>query len=94
MTPQHNSLILFEVTPESYHQVAEVFAASKQRVSISGWFYGPVPDTDRAVTLQSETVQMSNTGLSPISINNVYLKRQSMKAMQSVFMQEAAIELQ
>jgi len=37
--PTFNSLILFRVTPLSFHQVAEV-VADKERYTITGWFHG------------------------------------------------------
>jgi Rps23 Pro-64 3,4-dihydroxylase Tpa1-like proline 4-hydroxylase len=37
--PAWNNFLFFEVTPTSFHQVAEVLS-SKQRLSISGWFHG------------------------------------------------------
>jgi len=37
--PTWNNFLFFEVTPTSFHQVAEVLS-SKQRLSISGWFHG------------------------------------------------------
>lgn len=37
--PVWNNFLFFEVTPTSFHQVAEVLS-SKQRMSISGWFHG------------------------------------------------------
>ncbi|KCV70737.1 hypothetical protein H696_03088 [Fonticula alba] len=37
--PKWGSFALFEVTPDSHHQVAEVLTASKERISISGWFH-------------------------------------------------------
>lgn len=42
LIPEYNSLIFFEVTDNSYHQVAEVVSPDKSRWSISGWFHGPI----------------------------------------------------
>jgi len=36
--PCYNTLLLFTVSPTSFHQVQEVIKA--QRLSLSGWFYG------------------------------------------------------
>jgi len=38
-TPRFNTLILFKVSPRSFHQVREVIT-DKQRISIGGWFHG------------------------------------------------------
>ncbi|XP_053305285.1 prolyl 3-hydroxylase OGFOD1 [Spea bombifrons] len=41
LIPQWNSLVFFEVSPVSFHQVSEVLCEGKCRLSVSGWFYGP-----------------------------------------------------
>ena len=41
LLPTRNSLVLFEVTAESFHQVSEVLSADKTRLSVNGWFRGP-----------------------------------------------------
>lgn len=51
LVPAFNTFTFFEVSPVSFHQVAEVLAADKERLSISGWFYGapfdrPAPPPD------------------------------------------------
>ncbi|XP_056612992.1 prolyl 3-hydroxylase OGFOD1 [Triplophysa dalaica] len=40
LLPRWNSLVFFEVSPVSFHQVAEVLAEGKCRLSLSGWFHG------------------------------------------------------
>jgi len=40
IVPTMNTLACFEVTPKSFHQVAEVIAKEKTRLSIGGWFHG------------------------------------------------------
>ena len=37
-----NSLLFFEVSDRSFHQVAEVLSKSKTRYSINGWFHGEI----------------------------------------------------
>uniref|UniRef100_A0A6Q2YU18 Prolyl 3-hydroxylase OGFOD1 n=1 Tax=Esox lucius TaxID=8010 RepID=A0A6Q2YU18_ESOLU len=41
LVPSWNTLVLFEVSPTSFHQVAEVLSEDKCRLSLSGWFHGP-----------------------------------------------------
>ncbi|XP_072488390.1 prolyl 3-hydroxylase OGFOD1 isoform X1 [Notamacropus eugenii] len=41
LVPSWNTLVFFEVSPVSYHQVSEVLSEGKCRLSISGWFHGP-----------------------------------------------------
>ena len=40
LVPSRNSFVFFEVTPKSFHQVAEVLTRDKTRLSIGGWFHG------------------------------------------------------
>ncbi|CAF1381420.1 unnamed protein product, partial [Didymodactylos carnosus] len=42
LIPKHNRLTFFEVSDKSYHQVAEVLNEMDTRLSINGWFHGPV----------------------------------------------------
>ena len=37
--PKWNSFVIFEVSPDSFHQVAEV-NTNNPRLSIAGWFHG------------------------------------------------------
>lgn len=39
--PRFNSFAFFEVSPVSFHQVAEVLSEDKVRLSVGGWFHGP-----------------------------------------------------
>ncbi|XP_068172031.1 prolyl 3-hydroxylase OGFOD1 [Antennarius striatus] len=41
LVPSLNTLVLFEVSPVSFHQVSEVLTQDKHRLSLSGWFHGP-----------------------------------------------------
>ncbi|XP_036296267.1 prolyl 3-hydroxylase OGFOD1 isoform X1 [Pipistrellus kuhlii] len=40
LIPSWNTLVFFEVSPVSFHQVSEVLSEEKSRLSISGWFHG------------------------------------------------------
>ncbi|XP_053808469.1 prolyl 3-hydroxylase OGFOD1 [Vidua macroura] len=40
LVPSWNTLVFFEVSPVSFHQVSEV-VSQKCRLSVSGWFHGP-----------------------------------------------------
>uniref|UniRef100_A0A3B4ZWQ3 Prolyl 3-hydroxylase OGFOD1 n=1 Tax=Stegastes partitus TaxID=144197 RepID=A0A3B4ZWQ3_9TELE len=44
LVPSWNTLVLFEVSPVSFHQVSEVLSQDKCRLSLSGWFHGPSLD--------------------------------------------------
>ncbi|KAM3877385.1 prolyl 3-hydroxylase OGFOD1 [Diretmus argenteus] len=41
LVPSWNTLVLFEVSPVSFHQVSEILSEDKCRLSLSGWFHGP-----------------------------------------------------
>lgn len=41
LVPRSNTLVFFEVTPVSFHQVAEIVSEDKVRLSVGGWFHGP-----------------------------------------------------
>nr|XP_046241942.1 prolyl 3-hydroxylase OGFOD1 isoform X2 [Scatophagus argus] len=41
LVPSSNTLVLFEVSPVSFHQVSEILTEDKCRLSLSGWFHGP-----------------------------------------------------
>ncbi|XP_075289899.1 prolyl 3-hydroxylase OGFOD1 [Opisthocomus hoazin] len=41
LLPSWNTLVFFEVSPVSFHQVSEVLSEEKCRLSVSGWFHGP-----------------------------------------------------
>ncbi|XP_058256622.1 prolyl 3-hydroxylase OGFOD1 isoform X2 [Hemibagrus wyckioides] len=41
LLPCWNTLLFFEVSPVSFHQVSEVLTDEKCRLSLSGWFHGP-----------------------------------------------------
>lgn len=41
LVPSLNTLVLFEVSPVSFHQVSEILTQDKCRLSLSGWFHGP-----------------------------------------------------
>ncbi|CAN2389529.1 2-oxoglutarate and iron-dependent oxygenase [Pristimantis euphronides] len=40
LVPSWNTLVFFEVSPVSFHQVSEVLSEEKCRLSVSGWFHG------------------------------------------------------
>ncbi|XP_066569624.1 prolyl 3-hydroxylase OGFOD1 [Amia ocellicauda] len=40
LVPSWNTLVFFEVSPVSFHQVSEVISEDKCRLSVSGWFHG------------------------------------------------------
>ena len=39
VVPKFNSIVIFKVTPESWHQVSEILS-DVQRFSLTGWYHG------------------------------------------------------
>lgn len=56
LVPEYNSLVFFEVTENSFHQVAEVTSPDKCRWSINGWFHGPLIEKARPQRPNFDTV--------------------------------------
>ncbi|XP_078354565.1 prolyl 3-hydroxylase OGFOD1-like isoform X2 [Oculina patagonica] len=97
LVPQRNSLVFFEVTPVSFHQVSEVLSLNKTRLSISGWFHGD--NIDRPVPYQEPHPK----SLKPYAleddvlvdwINPMYLDTGVVKDIRARFKDESEIQLQ
>ncbi|XP_045159560.2 prolyl 3-hydroxylase OGFOD1-like [Mercenaria mercenaria] len=95
--PVRNNFVFFEVTPGSYHQVAEVLSEDKTRLSVSGWFHGP--PIQRPPPYIEKPRQLH--GYSSIDddvffdwINPVYLSVGAQGSIQEKFENESEIELQ
>ena len=57
LVPETNSLVFFEVTEKSYHQVSEILTKDKSRLSIGGWFHGePYKRPPRIATNEEDLV--------------------------------------
>jgi Rps23 Pro-64 3,4-dihydroxylase Tpa1-like proline 4-hydroxylase len=54
IVPSFNSFAFFEVTPKSFHQVAEVLTRDKTRLSISGWFHGTSAPWPKRMTMPAK----------------------------------------
>lgn len=55
LVPHRNAFAFFEVTPKSFHQVAEVLTRDKTRLTIGGWFHGTTKERDQ--TMKSNLVR-------------------------------------
>ncbi|XP_029184830.2 prolyl 3-hydroxylase OGFOD1-like isoform X1 [Acropora millepora] len=97
LLPQWNSLVFFEVTPTSYHQVSEVLSLNKTRLSISGWFHGdnidrpepyqePHPKAETPCDLEDEVLLEW--------INVMYLDQGVVKDIRTRFKDDSEIQLQ
>lgn len=93
--PCWNNFLFFEVTPTSFHQVAEVLS-TKQRMTFSGWYHGapivrPAPYVEellpRATIADNSSVDLSKW------INKTYLTEKIQKQINSQFAAQSSIEL-
>ena len=97
LMPVNNSFAFFEVSPQSYHQVAEVLSESKTRMSLSGWFLGsyspsssprqPPPPSPYLATVELEEDKFFSW------INPSYLNPETQVDIQSQFENSSEISL-
>ena len=98
--PAFNSIALFEVTPTSYHTVAEVTLEEPSsrgppyRLSISGWFHGPLTNRlsqplDVPAFLPLKKAAPSAEAL----INETYLDEETHSRIQASLISDSSIEL-
>lgn len=102
ISPLFGRIAFFSVTPTSYHRVAEILASDFQRITITGWFYGPIPATfDK--TPQSDGVNNPLCWMSrslytcriPLEhvVNAEYLNSDAVERISSIFVEESSIAL-
>ena len=94
--PKRNSFIFFEVSPVSWHQVAEILSLEKHRMSISGWLHGPPivrpPPFHEVVPLRKPMIEGGETLVAKF-INPEFLKAETWKTLQEMFEQESILEM-
>lgn len=105
LVPQWNSFVFFEVSPISFHQVAEVLSnrmlengENRCRISISGWFHGaPLASSNYQEPIITPTPFLTLTSSpSPSAqdlldawISKEYRKPNIMKQIQKQFLNES-----
>jgi Rps23 Pro-64 3,4-dihydroxylase Tpa1-like proline 4-hydroxylase len=99
LVPEWNSFVFFEVTPTSFHQVAEVLQDDRFRVSISGWFHGPpIKRPPPYIEEPIENSPISTTELEePLLqqwINDTYLNPDTQEQIKEAFAEQCSVELQ
>ncbi|XP_057701671.1 prolyl 3-hydroxylase OGFOD1 [Corythoichthys intestinalis] len=96
MVPSWNTLVLFEVSPVSYHQVSEVLSQDKCRLSLSGWFHKPTPERPppyvEPLVSRSEHLPRDETILLEW-INPLYLDISYQEQIQENFEESSEIQL-
>ncbi|XP_041640985.1 prolyl 3-hydroxylase OGFOD1 [Cheilinus undulatus] len=96
LVPSLNTLVLFEVSPVSFHQVSEVLSQDKCRLSLSGWFHGPSlerpPRHIEPAVLRNPHLPRDETLLLEW-INPVYLDISYQEQVQTEFEDSSEIQL-
>ncbi|KAG0363819.1 Oxoglutarate and iron-dependent oxygenase degradation C-term-domain-containing protein [Gamsiella multidivaricata] len=94
LVPVRNTLAFFELSSVSYHQVAEVLTRDKSRISISGWFHGPLKTRLISKSMPFEPlVDLPEVSLEAL-LNPDYLSKSSIDNICNVFSDQSSIELQ
>ena len=73
LVPTMNSMVCFEVTPKSFHQVSEIITREKTRLSVGGWFHGetvPRPKKYREPPLKLQHPISISEGLNTKFLSN------------------------
>jgi len=96
IVPAWNNFVFFEVTPVSFHQVAEVLTEDKTRLSISGWFHGEsVPRPARYIDPAPHLLSPGDVEEKLVYdwINPKYLEAKVQVQIREKFKAESQIEL-
>ncbi len=93
--PSMNSFAFFQVTPESFHQVAEVLTRDKTRLSVGGWFLGRTPERlPKDKVARSATQQPNDISEEFYSwINPLYLDEETQSEIRENFSANSEISL-
>ncbi|CAN0068940.1 unnamed protein product [Lampetra fluviatilis] len=96
LVPAWNTLVFFEVSPMSYHQVSEVLSQSKRRLSVGGWFHGPsLPRLKRSLHIPlALTPHLPRDEQVLLEwLNPLYLDMETQASIQDQFQRESEIQL-
>ncbi|KAG0347809.1 hypothetical protein BG004_006903 [Podila humilis] len=94
LVPVRNTLAFFELSSVSYHQVAEVLSKDKSRISISGWFHGPLQTKLVSKSMLFRPISDSKEVTLQSMLNPDYLIKRNMDAVSNIFLDQSSIELQ
>lgn len=96
LIPSWNTLVFFEVSPVSFHQVSEVLSEEVSRLSVSGWFHGPsltgLPDYFEPLLLRRPHIPQDHEILYEW-INPTYLDMEYQVQIQEEFEESSEILL-
>ncbi|CAH1773810.1 unnamed protein product [Owenia fusiformis] len=94
--PCRNTFAFFEVTEASHHQVSEVLAEGKVRLSVNGWFHGPnIPRPKRHIEVPRPLEPHIPTEEDILYewVNPIYLDINVQSQIQEKFEEDSEIEL-
>ena len=97
LLPERNAMTFFEVTEESFHEVAEVLTQDLTRLSIGGWFHGASkPRRPRYVEAKREKAEPKEIGEDEFFswVNPLYLDPVNQSEIQENFEANSEISLQ
>ena len=97
LCPKNNSLLFFEVSDRSFHQVSEILTCTKTRYSIHGWFHGETNFRPSAkLSPLPELLSYVNVDASLFFdwITEKYLKPTNQTEIQLKFMDSSEIKLE
>eukprot|EP01104_Vermistella_antarctica_P018611 TRINITY_DN6960_c0_g1_i1.p1 TRINITY_DN6960_c0_g1~~TRINITY_DN6960_c0_g1_i1.p1 ORF type:complete len:421 (-),score=125.86 TRINITY_DN6960_c0_g1_i1:1447-2709(-) len=94
--PKWNNFIFFEVSPTSYHQVAEMLADDKERISISGWYYGESFERPRMRVEKEAILHAPFNGNNHVLsewLSPDYLKDDAIETIKKTFGKKSSVKL-
>eukprot|EP00467_Chlorarachnion_reptans_P005291 CAMPEP_0114529280 /NCGR_PEP_ID=MMETSP0109-20121206/24739_1 /TAXON_ID=29199 /ORGANISM="Chlorarachnion reptans, Strain CCCM449" /LENGTH=505 /DNA_ID=CAMNT_0001711649 /DNA_START=215 /DNA_END=1732 /DNA_ORIENTATION=- len=94
IVPEFNSLVFFEVSKVSFHQVSEVIS-KRARVSLSGWFYGDTIDSIEEIKWPEPDFKICTEAADKIEdwVGRTYRKPNMIKKIRQAFLEESSIDL-
>ncbi|KAI6658030.1 Ubiquitin carboxyl-terminal hydrolase 47-like [Oopsacas minuta] len=98
IVPTRNTLVFFEVSNISFHQVSEILSTNKSRLSLSGWFHSK-NTTKEIPQVPAPIPKLTDLTLSDISIlepwiNPIYLDTKVQFGIRKKFEIQSEIKLQ
>lgn len=93
--PLWNSMLLFEVSTKSFHQVAEMLSR-KKRLTIAGWWHENKKHNNYTKLLDPSLMfykPISNKKLCQLWLNQNYLKMITIKKLNKIFVKNGVIEM-
>ncbi|GJQ75974.1 hypothetical protein Trydic_g18029 [Trypoxylus dichotomus] len=97
ISPRNNQLVLFPVSPISYHQVEEIKKKNFSRYSINGWFHGKTVPSSILPTYKRRNEPVINIIVSDIDLNEfinpIYLDQENIVDIQSQIETSSEISL-